>query len=225
MEDPEYHTFVEVINEPTRTKFIQTILKNHIIDFKTLYSEKLQISETNARHHLKILLEHGIVKKEKQKGTKAIYLRITPKFLERARKYFAVDTEYLYTGMTGIDNPGMQVVSAIERLTSENWPIQSIYIFTTQEAINKLEKDESWHSLKDKYTECISILVPAFAFNETYQSIKRVVETKIHQYSIVADVTGSTKIHTLALYSLAKEYGIKRVYLPREGTNNIITLP
>ncbi|MFX1284739.1 MAG: hypothetical protein ACFFB5_13855 [Promethearchaeota archaeon] len=225
MDDPPYTIFVESLKEATRKKFVETLLNQGLTDFKSLYIDYLKISETNARHHLNILLESNIVVKEKQPGTKAIYLRISPRFIERARRYFENTQKYAYLGMVGKKNSGLQLNQSIERLKSHGWAFKALFIFTTTEIIEILENDDNWLNLQRIHSEAQLIEVPLLEFEPTYQTMKQVIDDIILNYSIITDITGLTKIHTLSLYILAKEYGLRRFYLPEKKVDTVISLP
>lgn len=225
MQDPTYQTFMDLLREDTRKNFIEILLKHSLIDFKSLYNDYLQISETNARHHLKIFLRNEVVQKVKQKGTKAIFLQLSPRFLERVRRYFKNPQPYLYFGMVGIHDPGNQITQAIKRLISNNWNINTIYVFSSQENVETLETTEQWKTLLIQYPDSQLFSVPRYGFSETYQLMKECIDSQISDHSIIADVTGSTKIHTLVLYSLANEYGLRRVYLPEPQIDEVMDLP
>ena len=224
MADPEYEVLVDSVKEETRQKFVETLFEHELLDFKSLYTDFLEISETNARHHLKLLMKNGIIQKEKQKGTKAIYLRITPKFLERVRTLRKIQPKYAYLGMIGIQDLGLQAKQVIHRLISNRWEIEVLLFFTTEQVIKMLKKDTDWLQLKKEFPDTTLVQVPLYDFDETFQIMKDHIENQVLRFSVLADVTGATKIHTLALYSLAKEYGLKRIYIPKEG-NHVITLP
>lgn len=225
MDDSPYTIFVESLKEETRKKFVETLLNQGLTDFKSLYTDYLKISETNARHHLNVLLEDDIVVKEKKPGTKAIYLRISPRFIERARRYFEDTQKYAYLGMVGKKNPGLQLNQSLERLQSHGWTFKALYIFTTIEIIDILKNDDNWLDLQKILSEVQLVEVPLLEFEHTYQTMKQVIDDIISNYSIIADITGLTKIHTLSLYILAKEYGLRRFYLPEKKVESVISLP
>lgn len=225
MKDPEYDKFVDLLKEETRNKFVKVLLEENILDFKSLYTQYLQISETNARHHMKLLLEIEIIQKEKQQGTKAMFLKINPRFVERARKYFNTEQKYIYLGMAGETNPDEQIMNAHNRTIKNNWKIKATYIFTTVETIKKLKGSKGWTTLNKQVINIHLVPVPLLEFEATYNTMKNIIESQIQHTSIIADVTGLTKIHTLALYILAKEFGLTRIYLPKDESNQIILLP
>ncbi|MFX0125552.1 MAG: hypothetical protein ACFFAE_18160, partial [Candidatus Hodarchaeota archaeon] len=145
--------------------------------------------------------------------------------VERARQYFVHTQKYAYLGMVGKKNPSLQLNQSLKRLKSQGWTFKGVYIFTTTEIIKTLKNDEHWLSLKKILSESHLVDVPLLEFEQSYKIMKQVIEDNISQYSIIADITGLTKIHTLSLYILAKEYGLKRFYLPEQETDNIISLP
>ena len=142
MIDPEYEVLAEVVKEETRKKFVKTLLKHELLDFKSLYTDYLEVSESNARHHLNLLLESGIVYKEKQRGKKSIFLRITPKYLTRVRRYFGIKLKYVYMGMVGDRAPGSQAQEYIQRLIAKHWDLAGMYFFTSEGAIQVFEKHD-----------------------------------------------------------------------------------
>jgi DNA-binding transcriptional ArsR family regulator len=225
MSDPLDSVLEKVLKEDTRKKFVKTLLTHGKMDFKTLYTDHLKVSETNSRHHLKLLLSDGVVRKEKQKGTKAIYLRISPKFIERTRRCFNIESEYSYIGMVGAQSPETQIKDAIKRVRSQNWQIEKITAFTTEPVIKILEQSETWADLVKDHPGSTLIVTPLIELDETIGVMRQAVDELIYKYSVVADVTGLTKLHTLAMYIIAKDYGLHRVYLPKEDGNKVIFLP
>jgi hypothetical protein len=225
MHDPKYDLFVDLLTEETRKKFVETLIQHEILYFKSLYTNYLKISETNARHHLNQLLTNEIVQKVKQKGTKAIFLQITPQFFERARHYFNIESPTAYFGMVGKKDPGQQLKNALERFDTNNRVIKALFVFSTHENIDTLQEDDHWQMIHNEMSEAQLLPIPPFDFDTTYQLMKKTIEDEIPKFSLITDVTGSTKIHTLALYSLAQEFGLVRVYLPEDESNRIINLP
>ena len=61
--------YSQIFEEQTRKNFVEEVLREEEIEFKELYEKKLEISETNARHHMQKLIEAGIVEKKKKKGS------------------------------------------------------------------------------------------------------------------------------------------------------------
>lgn len=224
MTDPQYSTFIDAIKEENREKFVKALVEQDIVNFKTLYSEQLEISETTARHHLQYLLDANIVVKVKQSGTKALFVSLAPKFLERARHHFKLSPKKGYLGMIGMKNLGLQVEQALKRLQQNGWTFDSLDLFCTPETATLLGTDPTWNQLITKHSNHLVTILPPYDFEEAQQLMENIIQQRVKQFSLLADVTGSTKIHTLSLYNLAKEYGFSRIYLPEED-NQIILLP
>lgn len=225
MTDSHYHTFIDAIEEENRKKFVKTLVNQDIVNFKALYTEQLKISETAARHHLQYLLDAGIVIKVKQPRTKALFLSLSPKFLERARLFFKISPKKAYLGMVGKKNSGKQAVQAINRLRQNGWTFDSLNLFCTSDTASLLKRDPDWKKLIGDFQDHAVIILPPYEFEEVQSLIDKIIREKIGHYSLLADVTGSTKVHTLSLYNLAKEYGFPRIYLPEGEESQIITLP
>ena len=88
--------------------------------------------------------------------------------------------------------------------------------------------ESEWRELIQEFKNCdltVSPLLPESKFQEILNPIQQAVDTTIKSNSIVADITGLTKLHTLALYNLAKAYDFDRVYLPEKKLNSVIILP
>lgn len=216
MSNSQLNTIKLLLEEPNRKKFVETIFKERVIDFKTLYSEKLEISETNARYHLKQLVDNEIVEKIKQKGSKAIYLILNPLNIERIRVLLNETRKYVYFGLIGRDTPVEQFNSTIEKLKAENYEIIDFRVFGGSDAINEFQKNKEMSSI---YVSLLDL----FNFEQTLIDIEEQIKEKIKGHSIIADVTGSTKIHTIALYNLAVLYGLKKIYNPK-GEGKLIFL-
>lgn len=225
MKDPKLETLKEVLLEGTRDEFVQTVLRHEIIEFKKLYQNILKISETNARYHLTILSEKNIIQREKRKGTKAIFLSVNSLYLEQLRQYYQIQSQYAYLGMVGERNPGKQIQKAIDSLRKSGWYFKFINIFTTEQNSLVLQKSSEWSKLTDSGNQTTLSIVPLYDFNTTYNIMKSTLNEHIREYSIMIDVTGGTKIHSLSLYILAQEYGLKRVYIPENEESIIISLP
>lgn len=215
----------EVLSEETRNEFVQAVLKHEIIEFKKLYNDILQISETNGRHHLRILSEKKIIQRIKKKGTKSIFLSITSSYFEPLRDYYQINTQKIYMGMVGERNPGRQIHKAIDSLQMKEWYFELIHIFTTEENSLILQESPEWSELANFGTQTNISTIPLYDFEDAYSTMKSNIDQYIRKYSILTDITGGTKIQTVSLYSLAQEYGLKRIYIPENERRTIITLP
>ncbi|MFX0075507.1 MAG: hypothetical protein ACFE96_08700 [Candidatus Hermodarchaeota archaeon] len=217
-------TLQDILKEPTRKKFVQTILETNEIEFKLLYTNYLKISETNARHHLKQLEDNQIVTRSKKAGSKSIFLHLNPKFLEEARGFFDIPRIYAYLGFVGLKG-AQQVTDIISTLISNQWTFKKLIVYTTQQTFDTMKEDILWKQLLEKFTDSELLAIERSDYNAIHETLREKIEDLLVDYSLVTDVTGLTKLHSLALYSLARVYGLKRVYIPEDDSQSVLTLP
>ncbi|MHA1169283.1 MAG: ArsR family transcriptional regulator [Candidatus Hodarchaeales archaeon] len=222
-EDVKILMLTRILEEIVRNRFVKKVLDSNRIRFKDLY-QVLDLSETTARHHLKILLENGIIETTKEKGSRALILSVSKPFIERIRQYYDMKAPSVYLGMAGKNQPGEQVYSTVRRIEGNNISFKSVEIFTTGENSEILKKSDGWSRLLSQGKTGSVNVVKLYDYPSTVKVMTRVMNHYIENHSIIADITGGTKIHTLSLYKLAKFYGCKSVYVPEDKRSSIIYL-
>lgn len=224
--DPLKDKLMSLLEEETRKNFVYEVLKNQNIRFKILYEKKLEISETNARYHLKLLEKHKILLRRKKKKSKAIVLSINPIFINRLRQHFEIKTKFGYIGGIGTTKPIEQIASISNRLHRHfGNRIRTLDIFYTQTDTKKLSSSEQWQEATQAFNEVRIHTSDMYDFDKNYSVMKSVIENNITAQEILIDITGGPKIPSLALYKLSQTYGLKRYYFPEDAEDLVITLP
>ena len=121
---------------------VEEVLKNEEIEFKELYEKKLEISETNARHHMQKLIEAGVLEKKKKKGSKAIYLAIQPEQIQPLRNYYNIQSNFILFVIAGNLDPGNQVKKSIELSQFNGFKLDEIEILTSKDGDTLLKSSE-----------------------------------------------------------------------------------
>ena len=114
------------------------VLTNDLIEFKDLYTEKLKISETTARHHLKVLMKYDLIIRVKKKGTKAIFLSINPHLRNRLRNFFNIKLPFSYIGGLGTEDPVSQLKSFLTKLSISNYNFKLVDLYVTDNEVSKV---------------------------------------------------------------------------------------
>ena len=221
----------DVISEEKRNLFLKTIVTNDITNFKLLYSEILDISETNARHHLKILLKYNLVQKVKVKGTKAIHLQTNPRFITNLRTIYGIqiDTAYIAGLGTLRSESTIQHIDTIFEKGLKYFPtMQTVdFLVTKWEETgedwdsNLIEKSSAWQGLQSKTLEIKIHKIDMQDFSKSKAIIQTIFVNRLQTYDLVVDVTGGPKIPSLALFKLAMEFGLICYYFPKKGKKEI----
>ena len=206
--------YSQLLEEPTRKKLVEEVLKNEEIEFKELYEKKLEISETNARHHMQKLIEAGVLEKKKKKGSKAIYLAIQPEQIQPLRNYYNIQSNFILFVIAGNQDPGNQVKKSIELSQFNGFKLDEIEILTSKDGDTLLKSSEEYIWITEKKIKHNFNFLEIFDFENCKTIIEQAILKHIHKNDIITDITGGTKIMTLALFIETQKFNLTAYYLP-----------
>lgn len=212
----------EILEDPTREKILKELLNRRKETFIILYRDVLHLKESTARHHLKYLIKNDVIQRSKKVGTRTSILQINPLFIHEIRSLLHIVKPLAYIGMIGKENFAEEIESSVLSLTSQNYYLEKVFIFCGINNKEELVKDKKIKNLQSKLSIEI-IYTELFDFEKVLKDINNLILRIIFDYQLVANITRGTKIHSIALYQLARDYGFLSFYIP-EGTNKIIKL-
>ncbi len=160
-----------------------------------------------ALHQNSVLLERkGII--ERRHEGRAVVVRVRPEWIQPLRDYFGLEAKRCYAGLLAEDNDVENIRKALSLLT-EGKP-DKVLLIASAEARIRLEG-----AFRDLSPEWL-VVDP-----EDYTGCFKLMDNKIQElvqiYSIVCDLTGGSKVMSLALSEVARKYSLKRLLVSKNG--------
>jgi len=164
-----------------------------------------EISDARLYFNLQQLEEAGIIVRKRDWRSK--YAEILPHKIQAVRSYLGIKAPAMYIG--GISE-NTEFIRTIKWILSERSRVQpSKYIFLTKESIKRkisgITGEIELMSLPDR--------IITSSFDGVYEAVKEIVDKHIRENEIILDLTEGEKFCSLALYALAREYGLKCFYV------------
>ena len=212
----------EVLEDPTRRIIVRELALKNQETFIILYRDVLHLKETTARHHIKFLVDNNIIQRIRVSGTRTNLLQINPLVIHDVRSFLQIDKPYLFIGMLGKDNFGVEIESSLLSLEKQNIHSEKMVFFCGKNNQIEIDSDKELMHLVSKYNIEI-IFTELYDIEKVLKDMNQLILRIIFDYQIIANVTRGTKIHSIALYQLARDYGFSRYYVP-EGTNQLLKL-
>lgn len=159
-----------------------------------------------ALHQNSVLLERkGIV--ERRHEGRAVIVRVRHEWIQPLREYFSLEAKQCYTGLAinskDIENIQIALKAFIEK------ELDKILIVTSKEAISSLER--ALHHLSPEW-----LIVDPEDYNSCFKTMEFRIRSLLPLYSIVCDLTGGSKIMSLALSEIARKYNLRKFLVSKE---------
>ena len=194
-------------------RILYLILEANCVTSIGMLQPYLKMSRTSIGRLLYSLEKKGFVKRFRIKDE--TYAKIVPTQVTNLRVMFRIKAPILYIGLLGLPRPEYPepvTLTSLKLLEDAEIRILDVIVTTSREALKKqvhaLEEATAKKGLKITY-----LLVSPDDYNDCFNKIKEAVEERILKYNIVCDVTGGTKIMTLALAKIAHEYCLPMMYV------------
>ena len=212
----------EVLEDPTRRNIVKELALKNQETFIILYRDVLHLKETTARHHLKFLVDNNIIQRIKMSGSRTNLLQINPLVIHDVRSFLHINRPYLFIGMLGKEKFSLEIDSSLHALENQNIHVEKMVFFCGKNNQNIIDSDQELKQLVSKSNIEI-IFTELYDIEKVLKDMNQFILRIIFDYQIIANVTRGTKIHSIALYQLARDYGFSRYYVP-EGTNQLLKL-
>jgi len=174
---------------------------------------KLRISRSVIGRLLYNLERKGVIERFKVKGE--THARLKGTAINMLRSMFKVKTPIAYLGLVGFvkdEYPEIITITSLKKLRELGVKVSKAIVASSNECISMSR------SVIEGYTRSLNIKTEyAYLKPDDYQDcigvLRGIVESNIRTYNIVCDVTGGTKIMTLALSHVALEYKLPILYV------------
>ncbi len=212
----------EVLEDPTRRNIVRELALKNKETFIILYRDVLHLKKTTARHHLKFLVDNNVIQRIKVSGSRTNLLQINPLVIHDVRTFLQINKPYLFIGMLGKEKFSLEIESSFHALEKQNIHVEKMVFFCGKINQNEIDTDQELKQLVSKSNTEI-IFTELYNIEKVLKDMNQFILRIIFDYQIIANVTRGTKIHSIALYQLARDYGFSRYYVP-EGTNQLLKL-
>ncbi len=194
-------------------RILHLILEANCVASIGMLQPYLKMSRTSIGRLLYSLEKKGFVKRFRIKDE--TYAKIVSTQITSLRVLFGIKAPTLYLGLLGLPRPEYPepvTLTSLKLLEDTGIKILEVIVATSREALEKHSQTLEEFTVK-KRMKISYILVSPDDYDHCLTEIKKVVEEKISKYNIVCDVTGGTKIMTLALAEIAHEHNLPIMYV------------
>lgn len=201
----------EVLDNPVREKIIKEFFKEkEILNYKHI-KELVEQDTTRPDYHLNILVESDFLERTKGRGN----YELNKEMIQPLRKKYNQMVPICIIG-------GLGLVSLFEELIEQLKEISILpkkYIILTSEKIKKEFEEEKLDEVSE-----VEIGMELFDYKEVlrgdyeriYTEAKKLIEQELFKYEVICELTGGTKLVTIALNELADNYHLRKIYYNSE---------
>ncbi|TXT61198.1 MAG: hypothetical protein BAJALOKI1v1_1160003 [Promethearchaeota archaeon] len=206
----------EVLENPVRDTIIRTFLEKKVI---INYNEiKQLVGQDTSRpdYHLNILVESGLLERTRGRGN----YELKKEMIQPLRKKYDILVPICLLG--GLIDINLYA-NILDGLKEEVSIIPKKYFILTSPNIKeKFEKEAEKHNLTQKYG--VEPLFELFEYDSELKGdiskirtqAEMVIKKNIFEYEIICDLTGGTKLVTIALSKLSEDYNLRKILFTGE---------
>jgi len=202
----------EILDNPTRKKIILEFFGHEKIITYNYIKDLVNDETTRPDYHLTLLVEDNLIKRVKGRGN----YQINETMIQPLRKILIEEKLIekvpicLIGGLGEIDLP----FKILDELNKYSLVPKKYFLLTSPNINRTFDVDK----LKENYQlePIIHLLDYETELKEDYDLILKICEddiiTVIHNYELICDLTGGTKLVTLGLVELADKYHLQKFY-------------
>ena len=130
------------------------------------------------------------------------------------REYFSIQSNYILFVLAGNDDPGKQVQKSIDISQFNGYQIDNVEILLTKDSVDLLKESDEYKIILQKKIQHNFIFLETFDLEKNQKIIEQLILNYVDKKNIITDITGGTKIMTLALFIEAQKFNLLPIYLP-----------
>ena len=172
-----------------------------------------KISRTALGRYLYLLQKKGFIERYRVKGE--TWAKIKPEKIQQLRRKYGIKAPIMYLGLLGLPRPEYpepETITAIKLLEKEGVKICKVAVASSREALDK-HKSKINAFLAKKKVIIRYIEVQPDDYFKCKEELLKLINSNIIKHNIICDVTGGTKIMTLALAEVARKYDLPLIYV------------
>ncbi|KKN25182.1 hypothetical protein LCGC14_0887420 [marine sediment metagenome] len=213
----------EILENTSRVKIILEFFKSkETLNFD--YIKNLVANDTNRPdYHLSLLVENGFIKRIKGRGNYRLNeVNLQPLRTKLINKNILEKVPICLIGGLGIVELYRDILNVL--ITNHSITPQKYLLITSKEYKKKFDdfyKNLNTNTLKiAHFFEIVQDDLFKEKFREDYYGIyekfEQVIIENIYDYEIICEITGSTKLISIALMKLSEKYKLPKIYFSSE---------
>ncbi len=205
----------EVLENPVRNTIIRKFLEvQGVINYKEI---KQLVGKDTSRpdYHLNILVESNLLERTKGRGN----YELNKQMIQPLRKKYETLVPICLIGGLGEVSLYGDILDGLREVSI----LPKKYILLTSPKIKKeFEKEATEKNLKQKYN--VNFTFQLFDYETELKGdmvkikdqAEQLIQDHIFNFEIICDLTGGTKLVTIALSNLAERYNLRTIYFTGE---------
>jgi len=206
----------EVLENPVREKIIKEFLKKQEILEYQYIKDYVKKDTTRPDYHLNLLVESGLLERTKGRGN----YRLNLQNLQLLRNIYKRMTPICLIGGLGKE---VELYSEILDMLKNISIIPRKYvIITSPEANKEFEQLSSKDDFKKIYDVDTKLHLFDYIkelkgdYDKIQEFSEKLIREHIYNFEIITELTGGTKLITIALVKLAEKYNLRKIYYSSE---------
>ncbi len=200
----------EVLENPVRDTIIRKFLeKKEIINYKEI---KALVGEDTSRpdYHLNILVESGFVERTKGRGN----YELNKQKIQLLRKRYEILVPICLIGGLGDVSLYANILDSLREVSIIP---KEYFLLTSLKVKNKFRKSFSENNIQKKYDVKESFQIFNYETElkgdiiEIKDQAEKIIQKKIIEYEVICELTGGTKLATIALSNLSEKYNLRKI--------------
>jgi hypothetical protein len=205
----------EVLENPVRDTIIREFLeKQDVINYSDI---KDLVGQDTSRpdYHLNILVESGLLERTKGRGN----YELNKKMIQPLRKKYEILVPICLIGGLGDISLYTDILDGLKKVSILP---NKYFLLTSPQIKGDFQKDAKEKNLKQRYD--VDTVFELFDYDtelrgdmfKIKEKTEELIKDNIFDYEIICDLTGGTKLVTIALSNLSEQYNLRKIYYTGE---------